>query len=88
MIVKQLVAIQVEVLYHLLKIRRFQLPIAILALKLGQSYGIDVACVVSVDPLEGSVRLEIAHGGQDLAQSLDCNLLFSVVHQHFFHFKL
>ena len=60
-IVEQLIAIQVEILDHLLEICWLQLAVPVLSLELGYGLGINVTCVTTIDALERSVGLEVAH---------------------------
>ena len=78
-IVDQLVAIEVEVLYHLLEVARFQLAVPIFSLELAEHFRADVAGIVSIDPLEGSVGFEVAHGSQNLPETLNNDFLFGLV---------
>lgn len=86
MVVKHFVPIEVKVLDHCLEVGWLQLTIAIFALVLAQGVRVDVARVVAIDPLEGCVGFEVAHGGQDLSEALNCNLLLRRVDKYFFHF--
>ena len=86
-IVEQLITIQVEVLDHLFEVCWLQLTVPIFPLELGDRVGVDVARVAAVDALERSVRLEVAHGRQDLPQSLNRDLLLRDVDKDLLDFE-
>ena len=87
MIVEQLVSIEIEVLDHLFEVCWLQLTVPIFPLELGDGLGINVAGVATVDALERSVRLEVAHRRHDLPKPLNCDLLLRHVNEHFFDFE-
>jgi len=79
MIVESLVAIEVKVVDHLLKVFRLQLTEAILSLEICQRLRIDEASVLAINSLERCVRLKVSHCRQNLPDLLYRYLLLCMV---------
>jgi hypothetical protein len=85
MVVELFVTVKVEVPDETLKVDRFELSEAVLSFEASKGLRCEVASVLSVDPLERCIRLEIFHCTKNLPQPFDCDLLLCGEHKKFLY---
>ena len=77
MIIEPSISVQVKVVDEKNEVFWRHLSVAIFSLKLAQFLGSDEAGRVSIDSLEGGIRLKISDSGQNLSHFFDGQLLIS-----------